>query len=118
MTEVEKAAFYVKIGENIQFLRKQRGMKQQTLAELLDLSRVSVVNIEKGRQHVTIHTLWEICNHLDTNLSELTTGLSRTNYPRISTQRMKFDDSFTSDAEKNQVREGIDLIYQKLTKGS
>ncbi len=39
-----------KIGQNVRKQRKLTDLSQQNLADKLRLSRVSVVNIEKGRQ--------------------------------------------------------------------
>jgi transcriptional regulator with XRE-family HTH domain len=39
-------------------------MTQTALAAKLKLSRVSVVNIEQGRQRAPVHVLWQIGEHL------------------------------------------------------
>lgn len=43
-------------------------LSQQALADILKVSRVSVVNIEAGRQHTPVHMLWCIAEHLGTDL--------------------------------------------------
>src|SRR6266699_2503860 len=53
-----KSRIYIIIGEKI---KKYRGEKSQgQLAKTVKISRASIANIEKGRQHVTIATLWTI----------------------------------------------------------
>jgi transcriptional regulator with XRE-family HTH domain len=69
ITDLDK--FYLDLGENIKNLRLKRGYSQEELAIFLDLTRTSVVNIEKGRQRPPIHTLYEIANFLNVHMSEL-----------------------------------------------
>lgn len=114
MTDKDKADFYSKIGSNIKAAREKKGVKQHVLAEMLGLSRASVVNIEKGRQHVTLHTLWQIASLLSTNFSEFLDGLSHQMETKIETQRMKFDDSFTSQREKDAIRKEIQKFFENL----
>ncbi len=116
MTDQEKSIFYLKIGLNIKAVRENRDMKQHVLAEMLGLSRASVVNIEKGRQHVTLHTLWQIATVLNANFSDFIEGLGQRSPIKVETQRMKFDDSFTSQSEKDEVRKGIEQFFETLNK--
>jgi transcriptional regulator with XRE-family HTH domain len=60
MMNDEEKKFYVYVGNKIFSLRKSIKMKQHELAEILGLSRASVVNIEKGRQTPPLHTYWRI----------------------------------------------------------
>lgn len=62
---------YIYIGEQIASRRKAKGMTQARLAELVNLSRVSISNIEKGRQNFLVHKLWEISRALGTHPAEL-----------------------------------------------
>lgn len=49
-----------RIGDNIRIARKEAGLNQEELADMLNLSRTSMVNIEKGRQALTIPKLLSI----------------------------------------------------------
>lgn len=40
------------------------GMTQEKLGQLVGLSRTSITNIEKGRQHVSLHQLFAIAESL------------------------------------------------------
>ena len=62
---------YAYIGGQIASRRKAKGMTQARLAELVNLSRVSISNIEKGRQNFLVHKLWEIARVLRTHPAEL-----------------------------------------------
>jgi len=71
MTANEKKRFYVVLGDKIKSARQNAGLKQQDFANFLKLSRASIVNMEKGRQHTPIHTLWDIAKILNIDVSEL-----------------------------------------------
>ncbi|KAA9331155.1 helix-turn-helix domain-containing protein [Adhaeribacter soli] len=47
----EEKEFYTNLGLRIKALREKSNLKQESFAQLLGLSRASVVNIEKGRQN-------------------------------------------------------------------
>jgi DNA-binding XRE family transcriptional regulator len=63
--------FYTTIGENIKSLRNKLNYSQDDLAKFLNLTRTSVVNIEKGRQRPPLHTLVDVASFLDVDISKL-----------------------------------------------
>ena len=71
MVTAEQKRFYEILGGRIKAARRKAGLKQEVFASHLQLSRASIVNVEKGRQHPTIHTLCVIAKVLDTDISEL-----------------------------------------------
>jgi len=71
MTEEQKIKFYELLGERIKLARKKAGMKQEAFAACIGLSRVSIVNIERGRQHPQIHLLLDIASTLKIEVREL-----------------------------------------------
>lgn len=71
MTASEQKKFYTKLGACIKEARLKAGLKQETFASFLSLSRASIVNIEKGRQHPPIHLLWVIAKVLKIEVIEL-----------------------------------------------
>ena len=64
MTEDEKSSFYKALGDNIRIARENAGLRQGAFGELIGLSRTSVVNIEKGRQHAPVHLVGAIAKVL------------------------------------------------------
>ena len=54
----------IEIGEMIRLLRKNNGLSQQELAELLSISRITVQNLEGGK-NFTIDTLLKALQHFD-----------------------------------------------------
>ena len=51
--------FYLAVGQRIAKARQAR-MTQDELARIVSLTRTSIINIEKGRQQVLVHTLVSI----------------------------------------------------------
>ena len=60
-------ALYAAIGRKIRSARARSSnrVSQARLAEKVEVSRTSIVNIEAGRQHAPIHLLWRIAEELD-----------------------------------------------------
>jgi transcriptional regulator with XRE-family HTH domain len=51
-------------GQLVKTLRKKQKLSQQELAEQLDLSRITIQNLESGK-NFTIDTLLKVFNHFD-----------------------------------------------------
>jgi transcriptional regulator with XRE-family HTH domain len=61
---------YIELGKNIKEARGKR-LSQADLAKASSLTRTSITNIEKGRQHLPLHTLYAIANALKVSVAEL-----------------------------------------------
>lgn len=70
----EHSEFYTELGNRIREARLKAEISQDNLAEKLDLTRASIVNIEKGRQRPMIHTLVLIAELLKTSIYHLIPG--------------------------------------------
>ena len=53
-------AFYRNFGHLVGNARRTRNLTQGQLADSVGLTRTSITNIEKGRQKILIHTLFDI----------------------------------------------------------
>jgi transcriptional regulator with XRE-family HTH domain len=62
--------FYIALGRRIAEARQPR-MTQDDLALAVSLSRTSIINIEKGRQQVLVHTLVRISRALGVSPDKL-----------------------------------------------
>lgn len=51
--------------------RSQKGISQEHLAELADLHRTFVSDIERGARNPTVKTVWKLAEALDTLPSKL-----------------------------------------------
>lgn len=77
MTHQEVKKLYELLGRRIRDARVRIGLKQESLGELLSLSRTSIVNIEKGRQRPSLHTLYSMAVYLDVDLDILLPPLDK-----------------------------------------
>jgi DNA-binding XRE family transcriptional regulator len=56
---------YKTFGELVRLHReRQEGLTQEKLGHLVGLSRTSITNIEKGRQHVALHQVFDLADAL------------------------------------------------------
>lgn len=55
---------YPTIGAQLRDLRDQRGLTQQQIANTIGLTRSSIANIERGTQHLPLHSWVAICQTL------------------------------------------------------
>jgi|SRR5215213_5345306 transcriptional regulator with XRE-family HTH domain len=62
---------YVGLGTLVRARRERKGMTQSQLADRIGMTRTSITNIEKGRQKVQLHTLYDIAIALDALPAEL-----------------------------------------------
>ena len=59
------------VGTNIRKLRKKHKLSQEDLASVLNLSRVSVLNIEVGRHAITIESLVVLAKYFGANYNSI-----------------------------------------------
>lgn len=62
---------YTEIGKNIRAQRVRKGLTQKQLAELIHISPQHISHIETGRTAVSLPTLVDIANVLDTDVNAL-----------------------------------------------
>jgi len=64
--------YYVALGRQIAGVRQSKSkMTQEDLALKVSLTRTSIINIEKGRQQLLVHTLVDIATALGVAVTEL-----------------------------------------------
>jgi transcriptional regulator with XRE-family HTH domain len=56
--------FYRRLGAHIRDRRRAKQITQEAMAAHMGLTRTSIVNIEKGRQHLAVHQLVRISDLL------------------------------------------------------
>ena len=59
------------LGNNIQYLRKQKGYSQEEFAEKIGIATNTLSSIERGFAFMTVQTLEKICIELKVNPQEL-----------------------------------------------
>lgn len=92
--------------ENLQFLRRQKDITQEQLAEQLEVSRQSVSKWESGQSYPEMEKLLQICSMFHCNMDTLMQGDVRKTFS---------EDVYDYDRQKNQfskwVSGGIGLIF-------
>lgn len=75
---VHSARLYRLLGERIRRVREAQAppMTQGRLAEVLQLQRTSVTNIEAGRQKPSLDTLYRLCEHFSLAIGEFLPDVS------------------------------------------
>lgn len=56
----------VAYGKNVRLIRKDKGISQEKLAELSELDRTYISDIENGKRNVSIETVFKIADALKT----------------------------------------------------
>jgi DNA-binding XRE family transcriptional regulator len=74
----------VAFGDRVRQRRGEAGLSQRQVAEAADLSRASVVNVETGRQGVSLGTLYRLARALGCEPAELLPRPPQTETPRIA----------------------------------
>ena len=72
---MEKVA--IEIGKIIARHRNEKGLSQETLADLAQIHRTYVSQIERGLKYPTIYVLVQISKALDVKLSEIIIELEK-----------------------------------------
>jgi len=76
LTKKEQDTLYQQLGELIKEQRNKVGVSQEDLAKYLGFSsRISIVNIENGKQKVQLHTLLDICELINIPVSSIIPSL-------------------------------------------
>ena len=60
---------YSELGDKVKLLRNRRGLKQDDLAEVLELSRSQISNLESGRRNLSLKQLEKLCEYFQVDMS-------------------------------------------------
>ena len=69
---------HAKIGMRIRFLRMQKGVSQEDLAELAEVSRVYISNIERGEKGASLDAVISIAAALNVSVGDILEGIQTT----------------------------------------
>ncbi|KKR81281.1 MAG: Transcriptional regulator Cro/CI family [Candidatus Daviesbacteria bacterium GW2011_GWA1_41_61] len=69
------SSIHVKFGKRVQELRKQKGLTQEDLADLVSVDRSYMGFVERGERNPTLDKLVKIAKALKITLSELFQGV-------------------------------------------
>jgi len=83
-----KDILYPLVGRRIQDIRKENNVSQQDLADILDLSRTSISNIENGRHPIFLHHIYTIAEKFDIPIDRILPSV----FELKNEQKLKDDD--------------------------
>ncbi|HVZ80513.1 MAG TPA: helix-turn-helix transcriptional regulator [bacterium] len=98
---VDSAQLYSQIGKEISKLRQSKNRTQTQLAKAVSLTRTSITNIEKGRQKILVHTLWDLAEELGIHPSKL---LPKKILPTVSAVEVVDKATGISDYDKKWIK--------------
>jgi transcriptional regulator with XRE-family HTH domain len=109
MKSIQVDDLYRQIGSSIKERRKKSEplVSQEKLADIVGLSRTSIVNIELGKQHIQIHTLYQIADILGVNALDLLPSSEKDKKVRFTSEQE------LSEKEKKSIE---DIISAKAKK--
>lgn len=118
MIALSEDKFYEEIGERIREKRIEAGIKQEVFSQLLNLTRSSVVNIEKGRQRPSIYLLITIAQIIGVDYIDLVPmELNIQRLPKAVEKpvEINFDEVVSSSADLNQkVKTSVNEFISQL----
>lgn len=60
---------YSGLGDKVKLLRNRRGLKQDNLGKILELSRSQISNLESGRRNLSLKQLEKLCEYFQVDMS-------------------------------------------------
>jgi transcriptional regulator with XRE-family HTH domain len=110
---------YKHIGAVIKARRKTLGLKQETLAGKLGISRGSLANIETGRQNVLVHQLFKIAAALELTPTDLLPPPS-TEHVRAGHSELPLPENLKAQQKEQIARlfEGVDTDQTRAREDS
>lgn len=75
MSSKQTDAFLKSLSARLAELRRKSGMTQEKLAEVAEIDRVALANIETGRRHPTVTTVFKIATALRVKVEDVFKGL-------------------------------------------
>lgn len=116
MTEQTQEILYAQLGAKIKDCRLKVGFNQSKLAEALDMSRASIINIEQGKQRPPLHLLYDISSILGVEVAEL---LPVNTKPQTTHYIEKLDDIwstlFKSASDNSESKEKVSKFLQHIS---
>lgn len=91
---------YMTFGERLYELRKQAGLSQEELAEMLDVSRQSVSKWESDKGYLEMTRLIFLSDYFDISLDYLVRGVEKEDVSRKQTEQIEYQ----TDTLKNRIQ--------------
>lgn len=96
------------IGKKLEFHRKKKKYSQERLGNEIELSRTSIVNIEKGRHQPSLSTLYKLCTLYNIEVVDILPTREEIKEFEISSKPMN-----TSDLSAEQ-RKSVESLIKRF----
>lgn len=70
MNNTQEQQFLDSLAKNIALVRKSKGLSQERLADLAEVDRVALANIETGRRRPTVTTLYRLARGMKVHIKD------------------------------------------------
>lgn len=115
MTIPNEDTFYKDLADRIKTERLKRNLSQEDLAVKLDLTRASIINLEKGRHRPSIYQLITIASYFNVDYTVLIPIVierqkKKTKAPVSDLDKMVIDSADPSKATKDAVLDFLTAI--------
>jgi len=101
MTEdLIQSNFYTAVVNKLKIARQAKGVDQESLAQMLGLTRASIINIEKGRQRPSVYQLWLMARFLNIPITDLIPPVELQN--KVDEWKEKVENNAEIDNENDQ----------------
>lgn len=103
---------YSDLGEKVKLLRNRRRLKQDDLAEVLELSRSQVSNLESGRRNLSLKQLEKLCEYFKVDMSYfLMSETTDSCLDLIEKAKLLFESKKLTNIQKEDLFTSIMKIY-------
>lgn len=109
---MDENLIYETVGKKIRALRENAKITQDTLAQILGVSRASVANYESGKQAIYLSDIFKIADYLNVRIQDILPSIEEIKAKSSPVKALEKDKSL----EKEDKKEIKDFI-NKITKG-
>ena len=100
------------LGEKVKLIRKRRKLKQDDLAEFLNLSRSQISNLESGRRNLSLKQLERLCDYFQVDMSYfLMSETIDSCLDLIEKAKVLFESKELTDYQKEDLYSSITKLY-------
>lgn len=100
---------YIEIGKRIAARRKELGLRQYQVCEMIDVNYKYLSNLETGRSAPSLELIMSLCRALDTTPDRLLTGTDR---PNPSAEDIEQKSQRLSEQNRRLLSGIIDLMLE------
>ena len=106
---------YYAIGQRIRRYRKAKGLSQEQLAEIVDISTTHMSHIETGNTKLSLQVFVDLAEALQVNVDSLLTDVNMTNKQQTDQESMDILDQCTP-AQAQALKEIISSTWNAINK--